>query len=281
MPRSLIDLLPKVEQIARHVGQEILQRYESGHYQSHEKADHTLVTSADLAAHDILCQQLCELTPDWPILSEEHAHIHLTDRQQWDYYWLVDPLDGTQEFVSRSGDFSTMIALICQGEPILGFVYAPVCDTAYYALKGHGAYKITGQQGPIAIQCQHYVTPPEVVHIAVSRVQHQRTLEQVINERFKYEFTPLGSASLKSCLVAEGKADCYIRLGPTGEWDVGAPLVILQEAGGNLLDLNLQPMSFNCHESLLNPDFIGLGDMSLDWESIIAHIPHNNRLRSC
>ncbi|MFM2485429.1 3'(2'),5'-bisphosphate nucleotidase CysQ [Celerinatantimonas yamalensis] len=280
MPQSLTDLLPAVEQIARQAGQAILALYQSGDYQAQQKADHTPVTSADLAAHQLLCDAFGKLTPEWPVLSEEHDSLALAERAKWDYYWLVDPMDGTQEFVSRSGDFSTMIALICHGEPVLGLVYAPVTNTCYYAMKGLGAYKIQGQQGPQQIHCRHYPQIPETLRIAVSRVQNKRKLDKVLNEQYRYEFLPLGSASLKSCLVAEGAADCYIRLGPTGEWDVGAPLIILKEAGGTLLDLHLQPMSFNCHESLINPDFIGIGDDSLPWADIIAHIPNNDRLRT-
>lgn len=279
MPQLLIDLLPAVEQIARKAGEKILKLYQNGHYQTEHKSDHTPVTSADIAAHNILCEELRKLTPDWPVLSEEHTSIALSERSKWHYYWLVDPMDGTQEFVSQTGDFSTMIALIRDGEPILGLVYAPVTDTCYYAIKGSGAYKIQGNQGPQSIRCRHYQFPPETIRIAVSRVQKANKLRKVLSDDFNYELLPLGSASLKSCLVAEGAADCYIRLGPTGEWDVGAPLVILREAGGTLLDLDLQPMSFNCRESLINPDFIGIGDKNLPWEKVIANVPSNERSR--
>lgn len=280
MPQPLIDLLPAVERIARQAGDEILKLYQNGHYKTEHKSDHTPVTSADFAAHNILCEEFRKLTPDWPVLSEEHANIALAERSQWHYYWLVDPMDGTQEFVSQTGDFTTMIALICEGEPILGLVYAPVSDTCYYAIKGSGAYKIQGSQGPQSIHCRHYQFPPETIRIAVSRVQNTNKLKKVLSDDFTYELLPLGSASLKSCLVAEGAADCYIRLGPTGEWDVGAPLVILREAGGTLLDLHLQPMSFNRRESLINPDFIGIGDNDLPWEQVIAHVPSNDRSRN-
>ncbi|MFM2480589.1 3'(2'),5'-bisphosphate nucleotidase CysQ [Celerinatantimonas sp. YJH-8] len=276
-----LDLLqPQVEKIARQAGQAILELYQSGCYQSEIKADDTPVTSADYAAHQIIMQQLQQLTPEYPVLSEEQADIHLQERQQWQRYWLVDPMDGTQEFVSGTGDFSTMIALIDQGEPVLGLVYAPVSDVCYFAIKGQGAYKRQGMASAQPISCTHYQRAPDLISIAVSRVQKEQKLRRILNPDFNYSLIPLGSASLKSCLVAEGQADCYIRLGPTGEWDIGAPQVILREAGGVLLDLNLQPMSFNRHESLLNPDFIGIGDQSLPWADIIAKIPQNDRIRS-
>lgn len=280
MHQQLDDLLEAVEQIAQEVGHIILEIYHSGDYRAEVKADQTPVTSADLEAHHLLCDRLSTLTPQWPVLSEEHANIAFHERRQWDHYWLVDPIDGTQEFVSRTGDFSTMIALIAYGEPVLGLVYAPVSDTCYYALKGKGAYKRQGDHPAKAIHSQHYECVPGKITIAVSRVQKQAKLRSVLSDSFSYDFIPLGSASLKSCLVAEGMADCYVRLGPTGEWDVGAPLIILEEAGGTLLDLQLQTMSFNCHESLINPDFIGIGDENLPWKEIIENIPRNERIRN-
>lgn len=280
MRQQLDELLEAVEQIAQEVGDKILKIYHSGDYRAEIKADQTPVTSADLAAHHLLCNRLSALTPKWPVLSEEHANIALHERRNWEHYWLVDPIDGTQEFVSRTGDFSTMIALIAFGEPVLGLVYAPVSDTCYYALKGKGAYKRQGDQSAKAIHCRHHKQLPETITVAVSRVQKQSKLRRVLSDSFSYDFLPLGSASLKSCLVAEGTADCYVRLGPTGEWDVGAPLIILEEAGGTLLDLQLQTMSFNCHESLINPDFIGIGDKNLPWNEIIENIPHNERIRN-
>lgn len=278
--QQLETLCSEVEQIARQAGQAILELYRSGQYKKQLKEDETPVTSADYAAHRILMDKLTELTPNCPVLSEEQADISLTERQSWSRYWLVDPMDGTQEFVSGTGDFSTMIAFIDNGEPVLGLVYAPVTDICYFATKGGGAFKRHGTMAATPIHCQHYAEPPTQIRIAVSRVQKEAKLRRVLSDQFQYTLIPLGSASLKSCLVAEGLADCYIRLGPTGEWDVGAPLVILNEAGGELLDLSLNPMSFNCHESLLNPDFIGIGDGSLPWNEIISTIPQNNRLRN-
>ncbi|GAA3545017.1 3'(2'),5'-bisphosphate nucleotidase CysQ [Zobellella aerophila] len=263
-------LLPGVKAAAREAGRLILSLYDSGHYQSEHKDDDSPVTSADLAAHEYLDKALRALA-DIPVLSEEGGDISLAERQRWPRYWLVDPLDGTQEFIAGSGDFSTMIALVEQGQPVLGMVYAPVHDLMYYAVRGHGAFKVTAGGETVQIHARHHdAVPLTRLRVAISRRQDVQWVRSRLHTSLDCQLLPLGSSSLKSCLVAEGGADCYIRIGPTGEWDTGATQCIVEEAGGRLLDLSLEQLSYNRRESLINPNFITLGDAGLPWQQMLV-----------
>ncbi|PSJ44361.1 3'(2'),5'-bisphosphate nucleotidase [Zobellella endophytica] len=265
-------LLPGVKAAARESGHRILTMYDSGHYQAEQKDDDSPVTSADLAAHAYLDKALRELA-DVPVLSEEGGDIPLAERGRWPRYWLVDPLDGTQEFIAGSGDFSTMIALIEDGRPVLGVVYAPVQDLMYYAVRGHGAFKeADGHHRRIHARHHDAAVPLTQLRIAISRRQNVDWVRSRLNSELDYEMVPLGSSSLKSCLVAEGEADLYIRIGPTGEWDTGATQCIVEEAGGRLLDLNLAALSYNRRDSMVNPNFITLGDEGLPWQQILVSV---------
>ncbi len=263
-------VLPQVIEIARGAGDIIRNIYQKGDFVSEIKDDKTPVTSADYAAHHYIMDALTELTPEIPVLSEEQADISLAEREDWQTYWLVDPLDGTQEFVSGSGDFATEIALVQNNQPVLGVVYGPIVQILYAAVKGQGAFK---EQGGLrtTIKSRHYPQLPEHIRVATSRVQRPALLQAILNCNYHYKLYPMGSASLKSCMVAEGAADCYIRVGPTGEWDTGAPQIILQEAGGGLKDLHLRSLSYNQRDSLENPNFISLGDPQLPWRDILKN----------
>lgn len=262
-------LLPGVRLAAREAGRLILALYDSGNYHAKHKDDDSPVTSADLAAHEYLDKALQALA-DIPVLSEEGGDISLAERQSWPRYWLVDPLDGTQEFIAGSGDFSTMIALVEQGEPVLGVVYAPVHDLMYYAVRGHGAFKEAGGE-TVQIHARHHDQQPLTrLRVAISRRQDVQWVRSRLHTDLKCQLLPLGSSSLKSCLVAEGAADCYIRIGPTGEWDTGATQCIVEEAGGRLLDLSLEQLSYNRRDSLINPNFITLGDEQLPWQQLLV-----------
>ena len=183
----------------------------------------------------------------------------------------MDPLDGTGEFIAGSGDFATLIALVRDNVPVLGVIYAPESDLLYWAVRGHGAFKeANGESRPIsAIHHEH--DQPDSLVVAISRRQKLENLTRRLNPAIHYELIPLGSSSLKSCLVAEGVADCYVRLGPTVEWDTAAAQCIVEAAGGRILSLALQPLSYNETESLENPDFIVMGDPDLAWGRILAH----------
>ncbi|RZP95517.1 3'(2'),5'-bisphosphate nucleotidase CysQ [Vibrio vulnificus] len=271
MPTSqnLSALLPQVIDIARTAGQLILDIYQSKQYQEYTKSDETPVTSADLAAHKLITQRLSELTPDIPVLSEEAADISLEKRAQWNRYWLVDPLDGTQEFIARSGDFATIIALVENNKPVMGVVYGPVSGVTYYAYQGKGAWKIPEMNESLKIQTHKHELPGQNIAIAISRRQDINRITNRMSSNWNYDLVPLGSAALKACLVAEGAVDCYLRLGPTGEWDTAATQCIVEEAGGRILSTYLEPLSYNKRDTLENPNFIVLGDADLPWNDIL------------
>lgn len=269
MTKDLSHLLPSVIEVARSAGQLILEIYEKKDYEEYTKSDDTPVTSADLAAHKLISQRLSELTPDIPVLSEEAADISLEKRSQWDRYWLVDPLDGTQEFIARSGDFATIIALIEHNKPVMGVVYGPVSGVTYYAYDGKGAWKIPDLNDNVKIKTHRHELPNQPIAMAISRRQDINRITSRMSPKWNYDLVPLGSAALKACLVAEGAVDCYLRLGPTGEWDTAATQCIVEEAGGRILSTHLEPLSYNERETLENPNFIVLGDVDLPWEEIL------------
>ncbi|WP_135385234.1 3'(2'),5'-bisphosphate nucleotidase CysQ [Vibrio tasmaniensis] len=267
--KDLSHLLPSVIEIARSAGQLILEIYEKKDYEEFTKSDDTPVTSADLAAHKLISKKLSELTPDIPVLSEEAADISLEQRSQWDRYWLVDPLDGTQEFIARSGDFATIIALIEHNKPVMGVVYAPVSGVSYYAYSGKGAWKIPDLNDRVKIKTHRHELPNQSIAMAISRRQDINRITNRMSSAWNYDLVPLGSAALKACLVAEGAVDCYLRIGPTGEWDTAATQCIVEEAGGRILSTQLEPLSYNERETLENPNFIVLGDADLPWAEIL------------
>jgi 3'(2'), 5'-bisphosphate nucleotidase len=261
--------LPDVIEIARAAGQLILDIYEKKQYEAFTKADETPVTTADIAAHKLIVQRLTELTPSIPVLSEEDADIALEQRSLWDEYWLVDPLDGTQEFIARSGDFATIIALVRNNKPIMGIVYGPVSGVTYYAYSGKGAWKIPDLQESLRLNIHKHEQPNHSISIAISRRQNINRITERMSNAWNYDLVPLGSAALKACLVAEGAVDCYLRLGPTGEWDTAATQCIVEEAGGSILTTHLEPLSYNLRETLENPNFIVIGDRALPWNEIL------------
>ncbi|EKO3628086.1 3'(2'),5'-bisphosphate nucleotidase CysQ [Vibrio metschnikovii] len=267
--KDLSHLLPDVISIARSAGQLILDIYENKSYESFVKSDETPVTSADLAAHKLVTERLMELTPDIPVLSEEAANIGLETRETWQRYWLVDPLDGTQEFIARSGDFATVIALVEHNRPVMGVVYGPVSGVTYYAYQGKGAWKIPDMSESLRIYSHKHELAGQSIAIAISRRQDINRITQRLSHQWNYDLIPLGSAALKACLVAEGAVDCYLRLGPTGEWDTAATQCIVEEAGGRILNTQLDPLSYNKRDTLENPNFIVLGDADLPWDEIL------------
>ena len=263
---DLCQLTLAIETIARAAGAEIKRIYQSGHYESHTKSDESLVTSADFAANDIICQALVELTPEIPIVSEELPDVTVQQRQNWQRYWLVDPLDGTQEFVAGSDDFAVAIALIDNNLPTIGVIYAPMHDRCYLASRGNGAFR-RDKNGLAPIKVK--TTQQRNIRIAVSLRQPKETVLSRVSTQFKYELIAMGSATLKSCLIAEGGADFYMRVGPTGEWDTGAAHCILSEAGGDIKDLGLNTLTYNKRDTLENPNFIVCGNPAIPWREIV------------
>ncbi|MBK1693013.1 3'(2'),5'-bisphosphate nucleotidase CysQ [Ectothiorhodospira mobilis] len=259
--QTLDPLLIHARRIAREAGARILDIYGED-FQVAEKDDRTPLTEADMAAHRHIVQGLRDLEPELPILSEESDGIPFSERTQWTTYWLVDPLDGTREFIKRNGEFTVNIALIHEHEPVLGVVLAPVLDLLYSAARGRGAWRHqpareTGQ--PI-----HVHRDERRPVIAGSRSHGTDRLQAFLERIGPHELISMGS-SLKFCLVAEGRADLYPRLGPTSEWDTAAAHCVVNEAGGAVTDTALRPLRYNTKESLRNPEFLVMADPQRDW----------------
>lgn len=263
---QLATLMNNVCRLAREAGAQIMKVYDS-EFDVTRKDDRSPLTEADLAAHHCIVNGLRYLTPDLPVLSEESEGIPFSQRQTWLTYWLVDPLDGTREFIKRNGEFTVNIALIHDHEPVLGVVFAPALDLLYSAARGLGAHRAqpaTDPSSPVRVsrQRRHPV-------IAGSRSHGSERFQTLLERVGKHHLISMGS-SLKFCLVAEGKADLYARLGPTSEWDTAAAQCVVCEAGGQVTDLGRRPLRYNTRDSLLNPEFIAFGRDDLDLETYLS-----------
>lgn len=256
----------RVIEIAEQAGAAIMQVYASGFDVEH-KADDSPVTTADLAAHRLIVQGLSQLTPDIPVLSEESAQVAWETRRQWSRYWLVDPLDGTREFIKRNGEFSVNIALIDGGAPVFGVVQAPVTGLVWHAERGVAAYRREGMRQDVI---STRVPPAVPLRVAASRSHRSERTQTLLSRMGEIELIGQGS-SLKFCRIAEGTLDVYPRLGPTSEWDTAAGQCVLEAAGGVLLaaDSGL-PFQYNQRSRLLNGDFVALGDATLPWQDWVA-----------
>ncbi len=255
--RYIYSLLLDVVEAAKEAGKAILEIYHGDEYQVRIKADDSPLTRADLAAHETLTELLDLIDPDLPLLSEESAHISFAERSQWKRYWLVDPLDGTKEFIKRNGEFTVNIAIIDNNQPMLGVVYVPVTGETYAAARGVGALK-DGE--PIRVR-RPACAPPVVVG---SRSHASEAVTEYLQKLGPHELTAMGS-SLKLCKVAEGLADVYPRLGLTSEWDTAAAHCVVEQAGGQVLTAEGQPLCYGHKDSLLNPHFLACGDPRIDW----------------
>jgi 3'(2'), 5'-bisphosphate nucleotidase len=265
------DLVVAVNAISKVAGAAILEVYhrKGGITVSH-KSDDSPLTEADLGAHKIIEASLQALTPDLPILSEESDDISWEERNSWETYWLVDPLDGTKEFVNRNGEFTVNIALIDKGVPVLGVVYVPVLDILYSGTIAGGAFK---EEGGVTAEIKTLkASENNTLKVVASRSHRGELLDQWIaqaEDKFSgVELVSMGS-SLKICLVAEGKADIYPRLALTSEWDTGAAQAILEAAGGTLKDVNHNVYRYNQKENILNPFFFAIGDKAYPWQDIV------------
>ncbi len=262
---DLKELLDPVIQVAYQAGKVIMEVYDSG-YSIEQKSDLTPITEADMAANKIIEASLKELTPHLPILTEESKPTSFAERQKWLRYWLIDPLDGTREFIKRNGEFTINIALVDGNESVLGVVYAPVIGVLYYAAKGQGAFKQDSTNQPKAIHVRENCGTKTIV--ACGRSQPTEEMQAFMANLGEYEIIRIGSA-LKSCLVAEGTADLYARLGPTSEWDTAAAQCIVEEAGGAITDTSMNRLKYNTKDILLNPHFFVVGDLSIKWSDYL------------
>lgn len=260
-------LLQSVLAIAIQAGEHLRRFYQqSAGVNVRLKADNTPVTEADLFVSQFLTQQLSQLTPNIPVLSEENCHIPFSERQQWQQYWLIDPLDGTQQFIDRTDQFAILIALVQQYRPTLGIIHAPILQRSFYAMQGYGAY----QQSPQSTQRLSRQAPNrhQPLKIAIGSSYSQQKVRSILPENFACEFLVYGSSGLKSTLVATGECDCYVRLGNTGEWDTAAAEIILSEMGGKIFDSQFQPLTYNQRHSLINPDFVMVAQGQRDWQKV-------------
>lgn len=256
----------EVIDIARRAGDAILGVY-ADRFDVEIKADDSPLTEADRRAHEVIVDGLRSLTPDLPIVSEESTPPPFAERRQWHRYWLVDPLDGTKEFVERNGEFTVNIALIEAGEPVFGVVGVPVKGTVYVGdCRERRAWRVDGE-GTTTLATR--AMADDAVSVVASRRHGGQRLERYL-ERLDESFAVvtrvhLGS-SLKFCILAEGGADLYPRLGPTSEWDIAAAQAVLVAAGGDVRRLDGDPLVYNTGESFLNPDFVAVADPDYPWQ---------------
>jgi len=262
-PENLVD---EITAISRRAGEAILEIYQRD-FDVSLKDDNSPLTQADLAAHRVICDALNKLTPDIPLLSEESAQLDFATRSAWHEYWLIDPLDGTKEFVNRNGEFTVNIALVREHRPVMGIVHVPVTGMTYSGLSGSGAWR----QDPSAAREPIQVRRPAAEKLIVvgSRSHANPVVEQYLAQLGDYELVSMGS-SLKFCLVAEGKADFYPRLGLTSEWDTAAAHAVVNAAGGHVVKLDGQPLQYNRKDSLLNPNFLVYGDPQREFADVFA-----------
>ena len=248
-------LIESLITISKQAGEAILKIYNSDNLGISHKEDNSPLTLADKASNEVICSQLKKLTPNIPILSEEGKNISFDKRKNWDTFWLIDPLDGTKEFIKKNGEFSVNIALINHFKPILGVVYAPVLDTIWHGSASEGSFKITENGKPKKINVLKY-HENETVKVVSSRSHSNNTqLEEFLTDYPKHELVFMGS-SIKICLVADGSAHIYPRLGPTMEWDTAAAHAVVKFAGGNIFDMiDKNELAYN-KENLLNPAFL-------------------------
>ncbi len=260
---NLDELLPAVINIARDAGAAIMAIYQ-GDFDFETKGDGSPLTIADQRASDLIVKALLQLTPDIPTLSEENVGDVGDQRLAWERYWLVDPLDGTKEFIKRNGEFTVNIALIDKGASILGVVYMPDTDTLYYGSQS-GAYKQIAAMSPLPIQAR--VLSSAKIEIVASRSHMSdevKAFQAALETKFGVVETISMGSSLKLCLVAEGAADFYPRLGPTSEWDTAAAQAVVEAAGGRVTDCDGERLVYN-KASLLNPWFLVTGDRTKKW----------------
>ena len=260
---NLEALIPEVCATAQRAAAAILDVYESEFAVEH-KDDRSPLTAADLAAHRCIVDGLHLLTPELPILSEESAAIDWEQRRQWSRYWLVDPLDGTREFVKRNGEFTVNIALIDGKSSVLGVVQTPVTGAIAWAWRGGGAWMAAADGAPQRLRTRSAADP---LIVAGSRSHGNPRLAEMMDRVGPHQIVPLGS-SLKFLRIAAAEADLYVRLGPTSEWDTAAAHCVLEEAGGAVVDLDGNSLRYNTKESLLNPEFIACGDLPARWADL-------------
>lgn len=246
-------ILPDVIKIADEASEKVLHIYQSD-FKVNYKEDHSPITAADIASHDIIVKGLRQISRDIPILSEEGAEIPWEERKKWRRFWLIDPIDGTKDFTQRTGEFTVNIAMIEDGEPVMGVVTAPALKEAFWGIKGEGAHMRdrTGRVHRIRV-----AEPKDTLRVVASKNHLNEETRAFIETLGSHETVQAGS-SLKFCRIAEGHADIYPRMGPTSEWDTAAAHAVLVAAGGKVQTPEGQPLIYG-KENILNPNFIAAG----------------------
>ena len=262
---ELKSLVEPVVALAEDAGRAILEVY-STDFEVQSKDDESPLTQADLASHRWIDAGLRSLTPDMPIISEESGLPAFAERSQWQRYWLIDPLDGTKEFVNRNDEFTVNIALIDNHRPVLGVVHVPVFNKTYVGCEGVGAQRRDGNADPQPIRVAPASGSP--ARVVGSRSHRGASLDAYLENMGDYDMVPMGS-SLKFCVVAEGGADLYPRLGPTSEWDTAAAQAVVEQAGGSVVTLDGKPMKYNAKEDILNPHFFVMGATDRNWLALL------------
>ncbi|HFA49041.1 MAG TPA: 3'(2'),5'-bisphosphate nucleotidase [Bacteroidetes bacterium] len=257
---KLTDLIPDLLKTAQQAGAAILDVYNSDDFGVEHKKDDSPLTKADKAANKIICEGLKKLPLLYPIISEENKQADYRERKNWHRCWLIDPLDGTKEFIKRNGDFTVNIALVEKGQVVLGVVGIPFFDEKYWAVKGAGAFKIkNGEQTQIHVA--QFQKSDKGLNILASRSHLNEETRNFISKFDEPVLVARGSA-LKFLLVATGEAHIYPRLAPTMEWDTGAAQIVLEEAGGKVLVHETgMPLRYN-RKDLLNPHFVAWGGVT-------------------
>jgi len=259
------ELIDPIVALAREAGDAILEVYATD-FDVQSKDDESPLTQADLASHRCIVAGLGAQTPELPIISEESGLPGFEERSSWSRYWLIDPLDGTKEFVNRNGEFTVNIALIEDGKPVLGVVHVPVQSKTYVGCEGHGAELRIGDQAAAEIRVASASAKP--VRVVGSRSHRGASLDTFIDNLGDCDLVPMGS-SLKFCVVAEGGADVYPRLGLTSEWDTAAAQAVVEQAAGSVVTLDGKPMIYNQKEAMLNPHFMVIGPTDHDWLALL------------
>lgn len=253
--QDIISLIEEVKQIAIEAGLKIMEVYDDvDNFDVESKNDNSPLTRADKEANKIICDRLENLTQKLPIISEENKLIDYDQRKDYEYLWMVDPLDGTKEFIKRNGEFTVNIALIHQGRSIAGVVYTPVLEELHYAIKGEGAYK-EKSGNKTKLNCASYNPKDKNLTIVCSR-SHLNEGTQAFIDDYNEPLKVSKGSSLKFLIIAEGKAHAYPRLAPTMEWDTAAAQIIVEESGGTIIQAgSTDPVMYN-KENLLNPHFV-------------------------
>lgn len=274
------ELLEGIQAICREAGAAILDVYQRADHEVETKADDSPLTAADRAAHDIIVAGLRRLAPDIPVLSEESDAPGYDVRRKWSRYFLVDPLDGTKEFINRNGEFTVNIALIDDGAPVAGVVFVPVKDVLYAGWRGEDTSMAFVERGGTRQPIKTRALKPRLrdgapVTVVASRRHGGDALAPVMDalaRHFTHVDTANMGSSIKLCLVAEGEADFYPRLAPTSEWDTAAAHAVVLAAGGKVVDTHFVPLRYNAKEDILNPFFYVIGDPTFPWEDVLGEV---------